>query len=141
MGLLPEERERLTRYLDFMESELADFQRFSTVDRRRYASDRDLRRNLERWIENLVNCSIDMAKVILLSEGQAIPSTYREVLRQLGATRLFDEAFGKAISRWASLRNILAHEYLDLRWDAIRRFLDESEPDYRELVASIKSIL
>lgn len=141
MELMPEERERLIRFVDFMESELADFGKFSSVDWKSYSSDRDLRRNLERWIENLVNCSIDMAKVILVAEGKAIPSTYREVLRGLGTTSLFDEKFGGDISRWASLRNILAHEYLDVRWDSIRRFLDHSEPDYKALVKSIRSLL
>jgi len=67
--LLPEDRERLIRYIDFMESELSDFPRFSKVNWKIYSENRDLRRNLERWIENIVNCSIDIAKVILIIEN------------------------------------------------------------------------
>lgn len=69
MKLLPEDRERLIRYIDFMESELSDFPRFSKVNWKIYSENRDLRRNLERWIENIVNCSIDIAKVILIIEN------------------------------------------------------------------------
>ncbi len=141
MPLLPEDRERLTRYVDFMESELSDFPKFSTVDWKTYEQDRDLRRNLERWIENLVNCTIDMAKVILISEGRGIPSTYREALKELGATSRFDAELGKEVSRWVALRNILAHQYLDLRWQSIDRFLRHAEPTFRKLVDGVKALL
>ncbi len=32
MDLLPEDRERLIRYVDFMEAELSDFPKFSKID-------------------------------------------------------------------------------------------------------------
>ena len=141
MKLLPEDRERLIRYVDFMESELSDFPKFSNVNRKTYAEDKDLRRNLERWVENLVNCSIDIAKVILISEEKRIPQTYKEILKELGATELFDEEFGEAISEWAALRNILAHEYLDVRWNSIKSFIRSAEPVYKRLATQIKSSL
>lgn len=141
MPLLPEDRERLIRYLDFLESERADFPRFSRVDWKTYQSDRDLRRNLERWIENLVNCAIDIAKVLLVCEGRGIPSTYRDALKELGSLPYFDPEFGEEISRWAALRNILAHQYLDLRWQAIDRFLRESESSFRKLAQGVRSLI
>lgn len=121
MKLPPEDRERLIRYTDFMKSELSDFQKFSRTDWKTYTEDRDLRRNIERWIENIVNCSIDIAKVILAYEDKRIPTSYKEILKEVGATHHFDEAFGDDISQWAVLRNILAHEYLDLRWTTIKK--------------------
>ncbi|PIQ93436.1 MAG: hypothetical protein COY75_10020 [Nitrospirae bacterium CG_4_10_14_0_8_um_filter_41_23] len=141
MKLLPEDRERLIRYVDFMESELSDFPRFSKVDWKNYVEDRDLRRNLERWIENLVNCSIDIAKVILIADDRRIPTTYKEILKELGVTQYFDEEFGEAISRWATLRNILAHEYIDIRWNSIKNFIQFAEPIYKRLIDKIKSLL
>lgn len=141
MKLLPEDRERLTRYVDFMESELSDIPKFSNIDWKTYSENRDLRRNLERWIENIVNCSIDIAKVILVIENKRIPSTYKEILKELGATQYFDEAFGDAVSQWAFLRNILAHEYLDIRWSSINRFIRSAAPVYRKLIEKIKSLI
>ena len=141
MRLLPEDRERLIRYVDFMESELSDFPKFSGINRKEYVEDKDLRRNLERWIENLVNCSIDMAKVILVAEERKIPQTYKEILQELGLIECFDEGFGEAISQWASLRNILAHEYLDVRWNSIRNFIQSAEPAYQRFVTQIRSLL
>ncbi len=141
MRLLPEDRERLIRYVDFMESELSDFPKFLKIDWKTYNNDRDTRRNLERWIENIVNCSIDIAKVILALEERGIPSSYKGMLKELGATQHFDEAFGENISQWASLRNILAHEYLDIRWTPIKQFIQTAEPIYRRLVNTIKPFL
>jgi uncharacterized protein YutE (UPF0331/DUF86 family) len=139
--LAPEDRERLIRYVDFLDAELSDYAKFAQVDWKRYTLDRDMRRNLERWIENIVNCSIDIAKVILASEGHRIPTSYRETLRAMGTTALFDEAFGEAVSQWAPLRNILAHEYLDVRWKPIRRFIQGSENTYRKLTQGIRDYL
>lgn len=51
MKLLPEDRERILRYIDFLVSELSDFKKFAGVDWKTYLEDRDLRRNLERWID------------------------------------------------------------------------------------------
>lgn len=139
--MLPEYKSRLLRYIDFLDSELSDFPKFSQVDWSTYTSDRDLRRNLERWIENIVNCSIDIAKVLLAMKAREIPSTYRGVLKSLGSIPPFDEEFGERISKWAALRNILAHEYLDIRWQLLERFLGEAEPTFRELLEKLKDIV
>lgn len=141
MDLLPEDRERLIRYVDFMEAELSDFPKFSKIDWKTYHQERDVRRNIERWIENIVNCSIDMAKVILACEDKRIPPSYKQVLKELGATSLFDEGFGESISQWAALRNILAHEYLDIRWTSIKRFAQTAEPIYEKLIEEIKKLV
>jgi uncharacterized protein YutE (UPF0331/DUF86 family) len=141
MKLRPEERERLIRYVDFLDDELADFQKFSTVSWKTYQENRDLRRNLERWIENIVNCSVDIAKVILVVENRGIPTTYREALIELGSTPYFNEEFGGRIAQWVSLRNILAHDYLDIRWNSVRRFIKSAEPMFRELAEGVKLLL
>ena len=141
MELRPEERERLIRYVDFLDDELADFQKFLTVSWKTYQENRDLRRNLERWIENIVNCSVDIAKVILVVENREIPATYREALRELGSTPYFSEEFGGRIAQWVSLRKILAHEYPDIRWNSVRRFINFAEPVFRELTEGVKSLL
>ena len=139
--MAPEDRSRLIRYLDFLEDELSDFPKFSQVDWTTYTSDRDLRRNLERWIENIVNCSIDIAKTLLASEGREIPGSYREILKGLGSIPSFGETLGEDISQWAALRNILAHEYLDIQWRLIESFLQRAEPVCRALVDKVKARL
>ena len=141
MKLLPEDRERLIKYVDFMKYEFADFSKFSKVDWKTYSDDKDTRRNLERWIENMVNCSIDIAKVILAIDGKRIPTSYKGVLKEIGTTQHFDESFGDDISQWAVLRNILAHEYLDIRWNTIKKFIQTSEPIYKTFINKVALML
>ena len=136
-----EQKERLIKHLDFLKDELSDFEKFRKVTWKVYSDDRDLRRNLERWIENLVNCSIDIGKIVLAFQKRPIPDTYREVLFYLGHLPLFSESFADLLSRWSKLRNILAHEYLDMRWNNIKAFIEEAEPVFKELVRGVEEML
>lgn len=79
-----EDKARLIKIIDFLEEELSDLQnKFLNVDYILFQTDRDLRRNLERCIENIVNSSIDIAKIILINEDAAVPTTYREYFYNL----------------------------------------------------------
>jgi len=136
-----EDRERVIRLLDYLESEVDDYPVFSNLSWETYQKDKEKRRNVERWIENIVMSSIDIAKILLASENRPIPESYKEILSHIGLIGDFDEEFGKKLSKWAGLRNIVAHEYLDIRWRNIKEFINESEPVYRQLIKGIKKIL
>jgi uncharacterized protein YutE (UPF0331/DUF86 family) len=138
--LTPADREDLTRRLDFLLDEVADFHLYQSVTWEDY-KDRRKRREVERWIENIINASIDIAKVLLSVKGLEIPQTYREILRDISLTNLFREELGLKISEWASIRNKLAHEYIDIRWDAIKKFAKESQPLLIEFTNIIKKYL
>jgi uncharacterized protein YutE (UPF0331/DUF86 family) len=67
--------------------------------------------------------------------------TYREVLFNLSSLPNFTESIGEGLSRWVKLQNILAHEYLDVRWANIKTFIDEATPDFNELVSKVEALL
>lgn len=136
-----EERERLIRLLDYLESEVDDYPAFSQLTWEMYQKDKVKRRNVERWIENIVMSSIDIAKILLASENRPIPESYKEILYNIGLIGDFNEEFGKKLSRWAGLRNIVVHEYLDIRWRNIKEFIRESEPVFRELIKGVRKIV
>ncbi|MBE7445281.1 MAG: hypothetical protein HS132_08575 [Planctomycetia bacterium] len=48
---------------------------------------------------------------------------------------------GEYISQWAVLRNIVAHEYLDSRWNTIKKFIQTAEPICVILIQKTESIL
>jgi uncharacterized protein YutE (UPF0331/DUF86 family) len=136
-----EDRERLIRLLDYLESEVDEFAMFSDLTWEIYQKDKVKRRNVERWIENIVMSATDLVKVLLASENRPIPDSYKEILYNVGLIADFDEEFGKRLSRWAGLRNIVAHEYLDIRWKNIKEFIGEGEPVFRQLINGMKKIL
>lgn len=134
------DRERLIKHLEFMAGELADFEKFAGYSWNDYQFDRDKRRNIERWIENLTNSAIDMAKILLAVEDYPMPQSYREILFAFGA-KYFNEEFGKKVERWATLRNIVTHEYLDIKWNSVKAFLNESKPFLDEICLKVKGLL
>jgi uncharacterized protein YutE (UPF0331/DUF86 family) len=141
MPLNAEEKNQIMQHISFLETEISDFSFFSPIDWKKYNSDRNTRRNLERWVENIVNCSIDVAKILIISEELAMPPTYREILRSLGATPYFDEKFGNELSKWAEVRTIITHDYLDVSWLRIRQFLDTAEPLCKSLIQEVEKLV
>jgi uncharacterized protein YutE (UPF0331/DUF86 family) len=131
-------KERLIRHIGFLEEELQDLSLFESLNWETYRTDRIERRNVERWIENLVNSSIDISKLVIASEGIRIPETYRQIVSSLSLVREFDREEIEKLSRWVILRNILAHEYLDTRWASIERFIQQAGPLYKDFLERVK---
>ncbi|MCX6718972.1 MAG: DUF86 domain-containing protein [Candidatus Taylorbacteria bacterium] len=135
------DREKLQRMISFIEKDCVDFKIFQNTDEMKYKDDRNLRRNIERWAENIVNSSIDIAKTLLGSEKRAIPQTYKEILKGLFVLDDFDDKVAEKLSSFSQTRNILAHEYLDLRFAMLSRFMKEGEPIYSYLIKYAEDVL
>ena len=133
-SLGPIDRDRLVRILDFLEAELADIGDFTGLDPKRYALDAPYRRNVERWAENMINAAIDIAKILLSAGGQRIPQTYRQALENLALLDGFNGETAAGLARFARMRNLPAHEYLDLRHRQLAAFVQETGPLFRGLL-------
>lgn len=131
----------LNRRLIFLDSELSALSHYKLMTFDDYEHDGNKRRQVERCIENLMNAAIDVSKIILGSEKKTIPSTYREMLHSVGYVNHFSKEVADKLSSWADLRNILAHEYLDITWKSIHNFLKNAEPFFRQFIESAKKLL
>ncbi len=140
-SLKPVDKERLIKIVDFLEAEMADYPYFADLDQTAYENDNSLRRNVERWVENIVNSSIDIAKILFASKKKKMPQTYREILHKLSLLENFEKNAAENLARFSKLRNILAHEYIDIRFNQIKKFITESEPAYKKLVDFVKNEL
>jgi uncharacterized protein YutE (UPF0331/DUF86 family) len=132
---------RLTKHLTFLENELKDYGNFKSLSWKEYNEERSKRRDVERWIENIINSSIDIAKIILTSEGLSLPDTYKDIVKNLSLVINFKHVDIEKLSRWVSLRNIVSHEYLDIRWSSIKKFISETEPLYKDFLDKVKVYL
>lgn len=135
LSLTPLDQSRLERILVFVEDELQDAPLFQGVTLAPYQRDRSLRRNLDRWVEVLVNAVIDVAKIVEASEHLSVPQTYAQILAALPQIAGF-ETVPDEIGELAALRNVLAHEYLDLRFSRVRRFIDSDIGIVRQVVSA-----
>ncbi len=133
-----EVKARLVKHIAFLEEEIEDYVLFRQVTWNDYRANRSTRRDMERWIENIISSSIDMAKIILSSEGISLSDTYREVVLSLSLVKGFDSEEAGELSKWVRFRNIISHEYLDIRWISIKRFIAETEPLYKRFLNNVK---
>lgn len=132
---------RLTRHITFLEDELKDHEKFKLLTWEDYNHDRSKRRDVERWVENIVNSCIDIAKTILASEGLPIADTYKEIVVSLSLVPGFEKETMEKLSEWVRLRNIIVHEYLDIRWSFIKRFVLEAKTLYGDFLYRAKKYI
>ncbi len=139
-SLPPEERARILEYLRFLENEFSELQQIKAFGYQDYIQDSFKRKIIERWVENLVMSALDITKIVLASEKREIPQTYKDTLKIFG-TIYIDPSFGEKFSEFASLRNILVHEYLDIKWRRIRNFINQAEELYPRFIQKIKEFI
>lgn len=132
------DKTRLIEIIKFMTNEVNDWNIYLEFSWDEYQDDRVRRRSLEHWIENIVNASIDTARILLASEKKSLPGTYREVLRSFMSFHEFDKNVAERLSEFARLRNIITYEYLDIRWEQIRSFVKNARPLFEYTIEYVK---
>ncbi len=134
-------KQRMLKHLNFLEVEMRDYLKFKKLTWTDYTTDVDKRRSVERWTENIINSSIDISKNILTLEGISLPDNYKEIVLLTSIVKglSFDKA--ELLSQWVKFRNIISHEYLDIRWSSIERFITETETLYKDFLDKTKAYL
>lgn len=135
------QKDSIIRRISFIEIELADLEENSGLDYATYQRDRLKRRNVERIAENIANAIIDIGKIVLASEKADLPGTYREVFTRLSEVGLLPEDLAEQIGELSRTRNILAHQYLDLKWEKVNCFIDEAPGAVKEFIKCINHLL
>jgi len=132
-SLIPEDRVRLLERVQFLGTEYQEIDEFKKMTFAEYRGDKVKRRNIERWTENIINATIDIAKIILASEKKGMPRTYEQALLNFGFFIRLKEEEADELSTFARLRNILAHEYLDITYGSIKKFINASPAIYQKI--------
>lgn len=137
-SLTPEDKTRLIERVQFLEQEISEFDRFAALSYQTYQEDRTRRREIERWTENIINALIDCAKIILASEKKSMPKTYEAALSEFAVLAGFTVEKALRLSTLARLRNLLAHEYLDILYEKIREFIEEFSDMRKQVFLCLK---
>lgn len=131
----------IVRRIEFIEEEIADLKEYEALNFDTYSVDRKKRRDVERIIENVANAVIDIGKILLVGQETALPDTYREIFSALKQSGVIDEELSVRLSDLARLRNVLAHQYLDIKWDLIRDFLQDGKNAVVEFLRVTKKMI
>ncbi|MBI5400308.1 DUF86 domain-containing protein [Candidatus Saganbacteria bacterium] len=142
MNFNKSQKESIIARISFLESELNELAAFSALEWKTYLEDKPLRRNVERMIENIANATIDVAKIVLSDKNSGeIPATYVDVILKLVELKIIGLDLATRLAECVKLRNYLAHQYLDLKWDKIKSFLKSAPAEFNEFITQIKKTI
>jgi uncharacterized protein YutE (UPF0331/DUF86 family) len=133
------QRTSIVKRIDFVETELKDLDDYKNLDFENYSQNRKTRRDVERLVENIANASIDIGKIILAGEDVELPETYKDIFIKLSEIRMIDKKLSEGLSDLVRLRNILAHQYLDIKWEMIKNFKDRGMDEVKTYLMIIKT--
>ena len=114
---------------------------FAKLSLSEYEADLVRRGAVERWIENLVNAVADISKIVLSSNKNPVPYGYADTIRSAALKLNLPKEFWDQFLGWIKLRNLLAHEYLDIKWKKISDFIQNSEPYFQNFLEAAKKFL
>jgi uncharacterized protein YutE (UPF0331/DUF86 family) len=104
------------------------------VDRDLYLADRDRRYILDKSINDIILCMVDLAEECLKKHKRGIPDTYRDTIL---ACNEFAGAITLKVAPLVKLRNEAIHLYLKVNWQnivAVKTKID----DIKQFVAALK---
>ena len=113
------DREVLDRRLARIEELLTRLREMAAVPRERYLRDAGLQAQAERWLQLCAESVLDVAAHFIADLGLRTPTTYRESFQILAESDVLEAALAKQMERWAGLRNVLVHLYLDVDHDIL----------------------
>ena len=136
------DRTKLIPNIEYLEKELSFFEAYKKeISWKVYQLQRSKRLEVERWIECLINATLDISKMLLTIREEEIPETSREVLFQICSHIYNNEEEAEAFSGLAKIRNTLAHRYLDIKWQDIKKFFQIGPKLYPVFLDYIKKEL
>lgn len=140
-SLIKKDADRLRNIVEFIEAQRTLYPSFLVLSQKEYENNLIMRGAVERWLENLMNGVIDIAKIVLASKRVPNPYGYANTVeRAMDILALPKETIAQ-YEKWVKLRNELAHEYLDIKWRKLTDFINVSEPHIQSLIAATRDFL
>ena len=90
---------------------LADLEPMRDLSFEAYAADLWRRRGIERTLELIIECAIDINGLLIVGSGGRPPQDYRTSFLELGKRGILEASLSLQLAPMARLRNALAHEY------------------------------
>ena len=129
---------RVKRLLSFADETIDYFlSRLEGVNRDRYFADRDIRNILDKSINDIILCLVDLSEECLKRNKRNIPDTYRDTILAC------HEFIGDIVLKIAPLvkhRNETIHQYLKVNWQNIA-VVKRKTGDIKEFVEDIRKRL
>jgi len=124
------------RRLRLMSDLLDDLDAVGDVAGTSLAEDRMLRHAIERILSQLVELSVSVNGHLAATVAGQAPKDYRSSFDLAAATGLISGELAARLQPSVGLRNVLAHEYVEVDLDQVAAGARAARDDYRDYVAS-----
>jgi len=111
---LNERAEKLIVFLNETTEYFRD--KFQRVTRDRYFAERDIRNILDKTINDIILCTVDLSEECLKKHKRSIPDTYKDTV--LACYEILGEVTLK-VAPLTKCRNETVHQYLKINWHNI----------------------
>lgn len=126
---------KIERLLIFLDETIEYFiKKIQGVDRDRYLADRDTRNILDKTINDLILCLVDISEEFLKAKKRNIPDTYKDTVL---ACYEFTGDIVLKIAPLTKHRNETIHQYLKINWQNIVTIKNNIQ-DIREFAEKVR---
>lgn len=132
--------DRVRSRLGALEEYLRGLREKQDGSREAYRRDRDLRDIVERRFEKAIQASLDIAAHIVAAEGFREPENYGELFEILGEEGILSRTTTEEMIEMAGFRNVLVHEYAEIRDDRVYDHLQDLDR-FEEFATAIYEFL
>lgn len=97
--------------------------------------------SINRGLQLIIECSIDLGEEIISGLGLAKPNTYKETFIILTQRNIISNNLAKKMQRLVNFRNRLVHDYLYLDQEEIYKTFQEDLKFFEEYLLTIEKML
>jgi len=130
--------DKIEKLLSFLQETIEYFlAKIQTIDKDKYFADRDSRNILDKTINDIILCIVDLSEECLKKHKRNIPDTYKDTVLSCY------EFLGDVVLKVAPLtkhRNETIHHYLRINWQNIITVKNKI-PDIQSFADKIKTML
>lgn len=130
------DRESIEIRLEKLRKCLVKLEPLSKISEEEFINNEVLHDIAERNLQLAIQCCLDIGSHLIAIFSMKRPEDYQDIFCNLGQGGVIPEEFAKEISPMAGLRNILVHEYLDIKLSRIHEVLQRLD-DFKKFAQYI----
>ena len=124
-----------------MSDNLRELRRFETITLDKYLASFDLKIISERILELVIQAALDINEHLLTKGLQVQATTNKQSFLNLGKYNIITVELAEELSLSAGVRNILAHQYLNINHKILFRHIQKTLIIYPQYISQIANYL
>jgi uncharacterized protein YutE (UPF0331/DUF86 family) len=106
-----------------------------------YLGDIFVKRTAERSLQLIVECATDVCDHLLAELNHPPPKDYHESFIKAGEAGIISSALAKEIAPSAGLRNVIVHEYEDIKDEKVYESIGQALRSFRQFIKEVNDFI